>query len=344
MTTHSLLLALCLAPLTCLATELPLTETFGQYLRHEPEIRQQIRHADADEQGRLLLQLAAGPNQQSLQLAMDLARDHAGPATMSRMLNAMAAKPQAVPLHARIAYLASSRDPEIRASALSTLASLKDYRAIDPLIMALKDSDQTVVAAAERGLQTVTGASLGRDRDAWHDWVAKRELALEKALPTLLRDLESRDVRTVSAAVHRLLQMEHHPGLVAELLEPLLVHDDPAIATLVQDALQLKDNPLAAYRLSRYSAEALQAARQPMNAQTDPDRADGRVAGSQAVAASLTAKRAASACWLVLAVLAMAGILVWWYRSSHRVSTETKNPGDATRCFQANQQRIRFTS
>ena len=53
---------------------------------------------------------------------------------------------------------------------VTALRWIRDFRAVEPLITALKDEDGSVRSEAVSALRTITGKDLGEDSDEWKTW------------------------------------------------------------------------------------------------------------------------------------------------------------------------------
>jgi HEAT repeat protein len=63
----------------------------------------------------------------------------------------------------------------VREKVAEALGERKDLRAIEPLISALKDEEKTVHEIAAKALQNITGKDFGQDHDKWMTWWNKNK-------------------------------------------------------------------------------------------------------------------------------------------------------------------------
>ncbi|MFW5828688.1 MAG: HEAT repeat domain-containing protein [Planctomycetota bacterium] len=318
--------------------DLPLEDTFGSQLRHEAEIRDRYAQADAEQRRMILHELATSPRTQAARLAFDMNRD-AEPAATAAMLQTLAGQPQAVPLYHEVEHLTSHRDPQIQAAALRTLGSLKDMRAFDKLITMIGHTDISVAAGARDGLQQLTGEDFGANTRVWSEWASEKEQKIASSLPGLIEQLDSDQPRQVALAAHQVLQWEHHHGLVAELLAPLLEHHDPAIAAFVQNAMALRDDPQATFQMSRHDPQALLAAR----SQPEPQPVAAAPSTSTRQA-QLLASPANDGSWYgMLSMLAIIATIGGWLLRLRLKRQGAQQAVEDTRMIR-NRRRVSFTS
>lgn len=67
------------------------------------------------------------------------------------------------------------RNARLRQRAARLLGTIKDPRAVEPLIAALKDQDPAVQQDAAGALEKITGKDFGQDHDKWHGWWQKNK-------------------------------------------------------------------------------------------------------------------------------------------------------------------------
>jgi HEAT repeat protein len=66
-------------------------------------------------------------------------------------------------------------DLHVREKAAEALGEIKDPKAIEPLISVLKDKGETVPEIAAKALQNITGKDFGQDYDKWLKWWEKNK-------------------------------------------------------------------------------------------------------------------------------------------------------------------------
>ena len=67
------------------------------------------------------------------------------------------------------------RNARVRQRAAMVLGSIKDPRAVEPLIAALKDQNPVVQQETAGALEKITGKDFGQDHDKWLDWWQKNK-------------------------------------------------------------------------------------------------------------------------------------------------------------------------
>jgi HEAT repeat protein len=102
---------------------------------------------------------------------------------LTRMLNDREAKVRAGAASALTALAADEsgievidavgreRDAAVRLALAQVVIRLRLMKAAEPLIEWLGDTDEAVRKASENALRTLTGESLGQDREAWANWL-----------------------------------------------------------------------------------------------------------------------------------------------------------------------------
>ncbi len=68
----------------------------------------------------------------------------------------------------------------LRLSAITALKQIRDPRAVEPLIELLKEQDYDIYNAAALSLKSITGKDFGRDPGAWRNWRERNKDALPK--------------------------------------------------------------------------------------------------------------------------------------------------------------------
>ncbi|OGW37127.1 MAG: hypothetical protein A2Y97_10605 [Nitrospirae bacterium RBG_13_39_12] len=66
-------------------------------------------------------------------------------------------------------------DLHVREKVAEALGERKDLKAIEPLISVLKDEGETVHELAAKALQNITGKDFGQDHDKWMTWWEKNK-------------------------------------------------------------------------------------------------------------------------------------------------------------------------
>lgn len=62
------------------------------------------------------------------------------------------------------------KDLLVRAKAAEALGEIKDTKAVEPLIAVLKDKEDIIRESAAKALANITGKNLGQDHDKWQKW------------------------------------------------------------------------------------------------------------------------------------------------------------------------------
>ena len=62
------------------------------------------------------------------------------------------------------------KDLLVRAKAAETLGEIKNPKAVEPLIAILTDEEETVREFAAKALANITGKDLGQDHNNWQKW------------------------------------------------------------------------------------------------------------------------------------------------------------------------------
>ena len=79
------------------------------------------------------------------------------------------------------ALIAALKDEKglVRSSATEALGEIKDPRAIEPLIAALRDEGWLVRQSATKALAKITGQDFGQDVIKWQEWWEKNKAKKE---------------------------------------------------------------------------------------------------------------------------------------------------------------------
>jgi hypothetical protein len=225
-------------------------------LAHESDIRQRFDDADEAQQQKILHALANASHPKAVELAFEFAYNERNDSITAGLLRALPAEPQAIAALERVREYATSSDPNVRSAAISSLGRLDDDLALDLMVDALYDRNPGVSETAARSLKAITGLEF-TGKEEWSNWQEQENIKLENLLPNVARRLESPDPTEVYRAIHLLLQLDHHSGLALEMLEPLLLSDNPAIASMAQKGFARIGGIRAAYVLSLYDPEEL---------------------------------------------------------------------------------------
>ena len=89
-------------------------------------------------------------------------------AAAASALTALAADESAIEV---VEALGRERDATVRLALVQVVIRLRLMKAVEPLIEWLGDTDESVRKAAENALRTLTGESLGQDKEAWANWL-----------------------------------------------------------------------------------------------------------------------------------------------------------------------------
>jgi len=138
------------------------------------------------------------------------------------------------------------KETHVRCQAILTLWSIKDVKAIDPLIVCLRGQDQEVQAMASGALSDIGIPAINRVKVLLHDTDSKVRIKVawilfsaqgphRQEIPALLKD-PVKEVR--SAAANILTRMEWSPASLQEKIHYLLAQDDwKAVVKIGRDAV-----------------------------------------------------------------------------------------------------------
>jgi hypothetical protein len=72
------------------------------------------------------------------------------------------------------------KDPLMREKAAEALGETKDMKAVEPLIAMLKDDEETFREIAAKALEKITGKDFGQDHDKWQKWWEQNKGTIRK--------------------------------------------------------------------------------------------------------------------------------------------------------------------
>lgn len=72
------------------------------------------------------------------------------------------------------------KDPLMREKAAEALGETKDMKAVEPLIAILKDDEETFRETAAKALEKITGKDFGQDHDKWQKWWEQNKGTIHK--------------------------------------------------------------------------------------------------------------------------------------------------------------------
>jgi HEAT repeat protein len=72
------------------------------------------------------------------------------------------------------------KDPLMREKAAEALGETKDMKAVEPLIAMLKDEEETIPGIAAEALEKITGKNLGQNHDKWQKWWEQNKGTIRK--------------------------------------------------------------------------------------------------------------------------------------------------------------------
>lgn len=73
------------------------------------------------------------------------------------------------------------KDSRVREKAAEALGEIKDPRAIEPLISVLKEEEETNREIAAKALGDITGKDFGQDYDKWQKWQVQNKENIRKS-------------------------------------------------------------------------------------------------------------------------------------------------------------------
>jgi HEAT repeat protein len=72
------------------------------------------------------------------------------------------------------------KDPLMREKAAEALGETKDMKAVEPLIAVLKNDEETCREIAAKALEKITGKDFGQDLDKWQKWWEQNKGTIRK--------------------------------------------------------------------------------------------------------------------------------------------------------------------